>query len=193
VHLSAWGAADDGKALLSAPLEPTNEFYAVAKIAGIKLCQAYRRQYGCRFISAMPTNLYGPNDNFDLASSHVMPALMRKFHDAKLAGQPEVSVWGSGKPRREFLHVDDLADACVFLMRQYDEESHINVGTGEDQHPRLRSSFVTSSILKRASSSIRRNRMERHESYSMWDGSSTWDGLPPSRCARASRLPISGS
>jgi GDP-L-fucose synthase len=120
------------EALLSGTLEPTNEFYAVAKIAGIKLCQAYRRQYGCQFISAMPTNLYGPNDNFDLTSSHVMPALMRKFHDAKIAGQADVSVWGSGRPRREFLHVDDLADACVFLMRHYDDDSHINVGTGED-------------------------------------------------------------
>lgn len=119
-------------ALLSGPLEPTNEFYAVAKIAGIKLCQAYRRQYGCNFISAMPTNLYGPNDNFDLTSSHVLPALIRKFHDAKLARHGDVSVWGSGRPRREFLHVDDLADACVFLMRRYDDESHINVGTGED-------------------------------------------------------------
>ena len=120
------------EALLAGPLEPTNEFYAVAKIAGIKLCQAYRRQYGCHFISAMPTNLYGPNDNFDLTSSHVMPALIRKFHDAKLGGQTDVTVWGSGRPRREFLHVDDLADACVFLMRHYDDDSHINVGTGED-------------------------------------------------------------
>jgi len=120
------------EALLTGPLEATNEFYAVAKIAGIKLCQAYRRQYGSRFVSAMPTNLYGPGDNFDLASSHVLPALIRKFHDAKLAGAREVVVWGSGRPRREFLHVDDLADACVFLMRHYDEEPHINIGTGED-------------------------------------------------------------
>ena len=127
------------EALLGGPLEPTNEFYAVAKIAGIKLCQAYRRQYGCSFISAMPTNLYGPNDNFDLTSSHVLPALIRKFHEAKLARSPEVVVWGSGRPRREFLHVDDLADACVFLMSSYDDESHINVGTGEDlEHPRAR-------------------------------------------------------
>ena len=110
------------EALLSGPLEPTNEFYAVAKIAGIKLCQSYRRQYGCDFISAMPTNLYGPNDNFDLTSSHVLPALIRKFHDAKLSGAGEVSVWGSGRPRREFLHVDDLASACVFLMQHYDGE-----------------------------------------------------------------------
>jgi GDP-L-fucose synthase len=118
--------------LLSGLLEPTNEPYAVAKIAGIKLCQAYRKQYGCDFISAMPTNLYGPNDNFDLASSHVVPALIRKFHDAKLEGRGEVEVWGTGSPRREFLHVDDLADACVFLVRRYDAAEHVNVGTGED-------------------------------------------------------------
>jgi GDP-L-fucose synthase len=118
--------------LLSSELEPTNESYAVAKIAGIKLCQAYRRQYGRDFISAMPTNLYGPNDNFDLESSHVLPAMIRKFHDAKNDGRDEVVIWGSGSPRREFLHADDLADACLFLMRNFDEESHINVGTGED-------------------------------------------------------------
>jgi GDP-L-fucose synthase len=118
--------------LLTAPLEPTNEPYAIAKIAGIKLCHAYRRQYGCNFISAMPTNLYGPHDNFDLTSSHVLPALIRKFHDAKLDGVREVTVWGTGRPRREFLHVDDLANACVFLMKHYEDERHINVGTGED-------------------------------------------------------------
>ena len=118
--------------LLSGLLEPTNEPYAIAKIAGIKLCQAYRKQYGCDFISAMPTNLYGPNDNFDLASSHVLPALIRKFHDAKAEGRAEVTIWGTGEPRREFLHVDDLADACLFLMRRYDAVEHVNVGTGED-------------------------------------------------------------
>ena len=118
--------------LLSGTLEPTNEPYAIAKIAGIKLCQAYRKQYGCDFISAMPTNLYGPNDNFDLASSHVLPALIRKFHDAKAEGRTEVPIWGTGSPRREFLHVDDLADACLFLMRRYDAAEHVNVGTGED-------------------------------------------------------------
>jgi GDP-L-fucose synthase len=118
--------------LLTGPLEPTNEWYAIAKIAGIKLCQAYRRQYGCDFISAMPTNLYGPNDNFDLTSSHVLPALIRKFHDAKVTGSPTVEVWGSGSPMREFLHVDDLADACLFLMEHYSDDSHINVGTGVD-------------------------------------------------------------
>ena len=119
-------------ALLTGPLEPTNEPYAIAKIAGIKLCEAYRRQYGCNFISAMPTNLYGPNDNFDLTASHVVPALIRKFHDAKLNSEPRVVVWGTGTPRREFLHVDDLADACLFLMDRYNEERHVNVGTGED-------------------------------------------------------------
>lgn len=118
--------------LLQGPLEPTNEAYAIAKIAGIKLCDFYRQQYGCNFISAMPTNLYGPNDNFDPTGSHVLPGLMRRFHEAKLAGQEEVTVWGSGTPRREFLHVDDLADACEFLMRNYDSEGHINVGTGVD-------------------------------------------------------------
>lgn len=118
--------------LLTGPLEPTNEAYAIAKIAGIKLCQAYRTQYGSNFISAMPTNLYGVNDNFDLTSSHVLPALIRKFHDARLLGDRQVTIWGSGSPRREFLHVDDLADACLFLMQHYDEAGHINVGTGED-------------------------------------------------------------
>lgn len=118
--------------LLTGRLEPTNEPYAIAKIAGIKLCQAYRRQYGCDFVSAMPTNLYGPGDNFDLTSSHVLPALMRKFHEAKLAGRRQVEIWGSGAPRREFLHVDDLADACVFLMENWSDDLHVNVGTGED-------------------------------------------------------------
>ncbi len=118
--------------LLSGTLEQTNESYAIAKIAGIKLCQAYRTQYGCDFISAMPTNLYGPHDNFSLTSSHVLPALIRRFHDAKDEGRGEVGVWGTGSPKREFLHVDDLADACVYLMRHYDDAEHINVGTGED-------------------------------------------------------------
>ena len=118
--------------LLTAPLEPTNEWYAVAKIAGIKLCQAYQRQYRCKFISAMPTNLYGPGDNFDLETSHVLPALIRKFHEAKVGKEPTVSVWGSGKPRREFLHVDDCAQACLFLMDHYDGEDIVNIGVGED-------------------------------------------------------------
>jgi GDP-L-fucose synthase len=118
--------------LLTGLLEQTNEPYALAKIAGIKLCQAYRRQYGHDFISAMPTNLYGPFDNFDLQSSHVLPAMIRKFHDARVEGRSEVMLWGTGSPRREFLHVDDLADACLFIMRRYDEAEHINVGTGLD-------------------------------------------------------------
>jgi GDP-L-fucose synthase len=118
--------------LLTGPLEPTNEWYAIAKIAGIKLCQAYRRQYGSDFISAMPTNLYGPEDNFDLSSSHVLPALIRKFHDAKQSGGKDVEIWGTGSPMREFLHVDDLADACVFLIENYSDDMHINVGTGVD-------------------------------------------------------------
>ena len=119
-------------ALLTGPLEPTNEAYAIAKIAGIKLCQAYAREYGANFISAMPTNLYGPNDNFDLESSHVLPALLRKAHSAKREGVREMPVWGSGKPRREFLHVDDLAAACVFLLENYDSPEIVNIGCGED-------------------------------------------------------------
>lgn len=122
----------DENELLTGPLEPTNEFYAIAKIAGIKLAQAYRRQYGRDFISAMPTNLYGPGDNFDLLSSHVMPALIRKAHDAKVSGSRSLTVWGSGKPLREFLHVDDCADACVFLMKNYSGEQHVNVGSEEE-------------------------------------------------------------
>ena len=119
-------------ALLAGPLEPTNEGYALAKIAGIKLCETYRRQYGDDFISAMPTNLYGPGDNFDLEGGHVLPALMRRFHEAREAGDGSVTVWGTGTARREFLHVDDLADACLFLMDWYSEAGHVNVGTGVD-------------------------------------------------------------
>ncbi|HPF67744.1 MAG: GDP-L-fucose synthase [Flavobacteriales bacterium] len=120
------------ESLLTGPLEPTNEPYAIAKIAGIKMAESYRRQYGDNYISAMPTNLYGPNDNYDLNNSHVLPALIRKFHTAKVKGEPNVTVWGSGSPRREFLHVDDLADACLFLLKNYNEELFVNVGTGED-------------------------------------------------------------
>ena len=118
--------------LLSGYLEPTNDAYAIAKIAGIKMCQSYHKQYGCNFISAMPTNLYGPGDNYDLKNSHVLPALLRKFHEAKLKGEPTVTVWGTGKPRREFLHADDLADACLFLMDHYDSPEIINIGVGKD-------------------------------------------------------------
>ena len=118
--------------LLTGLLEPTNEPYAIAKIAGIKMCEAYRAQYGSNFISVMPTNLYGPNDNFNLRDSHVLPALIRKFHEAKQRGEPAVEIWGTGSPRREFLHVDDLADACVYLMQDYDDADFLNIGTGED-------------------------------------------------------------
>lgn len=118
--------------LLTGPLEHTNEPYAIAKIAGIKMCDAYRAQYGCNFISAMPTNMYGPNDNYDLDTSHVLPALIRKIHEAKTNGEPYITIWGTGKPKREFLHADDLADACFYLMQHYDEPGLVNVGTGED-------------------------------------------------------------
>lgn len=120
------------EALLTGTLEPTNEWYAIAKIAGIKLCDAYRKQHGSNFISGMPTNLYGPGDNFDLNSSHVMPALIRKAHEAKLAGAPSITIWGTGTPRREFLHVDDCADACVHLMKNHSAAGHVNIGSGED-------------------------------------------------------------
>lgn len=119
-------------ALLTGPLEPTNEWYAVAKIAGIKLCQAYRREYGCDYISAMPTNLYGPGDNYDLKSSHVLPALLRKAHEAARAGDASIEIWGTGTPRREFLHVDDLADGCIFLLKHYSDQEHVNIGSGTD-------------------------------------------------------------
>ena len=132
--------------LLTGPLEGTNEPYAVAKIAGIRLCQSYRQQYGSNFIAAMPTNLYGPNDNFDLQSSHVLPALIRKFHDAKRSGASEVVVWGTGAACREFLHVDDLADACVYLMRHYEDRMHINVGTGLDLSIRQLAEMVRDAI-----------------------------------------------
>lgn len=118
--------------LLSGYLEPTNEGYALSKIAGLKMCQFFKRQYGDNFISVMPTNLYGPNDNYDLQSSHVMPALIRKFHEAKINDKPYVEIWGTGKPLREFLHVDDMADACVYLMETYDGEEHVNIGTGRE-------------------------------------------------------------
>ena len=118
--------------LLTGELEPTNEPYAIAKIAGIKMCDAYRAQYGCNFVSVMPTNLYGPNDNYDPQNSHVLPALIRKFHEAKVNGQPSVTVWGSGSPLREFLHADDMANACVYLMQHYDEPGLVNIGTGTD-------------------------------------------------------------
>jgi GDP-L-fucose synthase len=132
--------------LLTGPLEPTNQWYAVAKIAGIKLCQAYQRQYGCQFISAMPTNLYGPGDNFDLEASHVMPALIRKCHDAKMSGASSVTIWGTGKPQREFLHVDDCASACLFLMENYAAEDIVNIGVGEDVSIRRLAELVKETV-----------------------------------------------
>ncbi len=137
-------------ALLTGPLEPTNEAYAIAKIAGIKLCQAYRQQYGSCFISAMPTNLYGPGDRFDPLSSHVLPALIRRFHEAKIKGDRTVTVWGSGTPRRELLHVDDLARACLYLMTHYDELEHINIGTGEDLTIRALAELVRDTVYPEA-------------------------------------------
>ena len=128
--------------LLTGPLEPTNEWYAIAKIAGIKMCQAYRRQYGCDFISATPANMYGPNDNYDPLGSHVLPALIRKFHEAKVAGRAEVVCWGTGSPQREFLYSDDLAGACVFLLRNYSEEQFINIGSGSETTIRELSEFI---------------------------------------------------
>jgi GDP-L-fucose synthase len=132
--------------LLTGPLEPTNDAYAIAKIAGIMMCQSYNKQYGTNFISLMPTNLYGPNDNFDLESSHVLPALIRKFHEAKENGAPNVTLWGTGSPMREFLHVDDLADAAVFLMQKYDGSEIVNVGTGEDVTIKELAGFIRDAV-----------------------------------------------
>lgn len=134
------------ESLLTGPLEPTNEWYAIAKISGIKMCQAYRRQYGCDFISAMPTNMYGPNDNYDLQNSHVLPALIRKFHEAKINGAKTVSCWGTGTPLREFLYADDLGRACVFLMQNYSEEQFINVGYGSDVSIRDLAAIVAKAV-----------------------------------------------
>jgi GDP-L-fucose synthase len=132
--------------LLTGPLEPTNEWYAVAKIAGLKMCQAYRREYGFNAIALMPTNLYGPGDNFDLQNSHVLPALIRKFHDARNRGDEQVEIWGTGTPRREFLHVDDLADAVIFMLRNYDDENIVNVGWGEDVTIRELAHMIKSAV-----------------------------------------------
>jgi GDP-L-fucose synthase len=132
--------------LLTGPLEPTNEWYAIAKIAGVKMCQAYRREYGFNAISLMPTNLYGPGDNFDLQNSHVLPALIRRFHEAKVRGEESVTVWGTGTPRREFLHVDDLADAVLYLLQGYDAEQIVNIGWGEDVTIRELAEIVVSAI-----------------------------------------------
>jgi GDP-L-fucose synthase len=149
--------------LLTGPLEETNQWYAIAKIAGIKLCQAYRRQYGCDFIAAMPTNLYGPNDNYDLQMSHVLPALIRKFHEAKVARAAEVVCWGTGSPLREFLYADDLADACVYLMQNYSDEQFVNVGSGSE------------STIKKLAEMV--GRIIGFEGKIVWDSSKP-DGTP---------------
>jgi len=151
------------EALLTGPLEPTNQWYAIAKIAGLKLCQAFRRQHGSDFISAMPTNLYGPNDNYDLESSHVLPALLRRFHEAKVGRRKEVTLWGTGAPLREFLHVDDLARACVFLMNEYSDEETINVGSGKEVSIRELAELV--------------KRVAGYEGRIAWDSSKP-DGTP---------------
>ena len=140
--------------LLTGPLEPTNEWYAVAKIAGLKMCQAYRREFGFKAISLMPTNLYGPGDNFDLQNSHVLPALIRKFHEARNRGDDSVEIWGSGTPRREFLHVDDLADALIFMLRNYDDEKIVNVGWGEDVTIRELAELISAAVGFRGSLSF---------------------------------------
>ena len=141
--------------LLTGPLEPTNEWYAIAKIAGVKMCQAYRREYGFKAISLMPTNLYGPGDNFDLQNSHVLPALIRRFHEAKLRGDASVTIWGTGTPRREFLHVDDLADAVLYLLHAYDAEPIVNIGWGEDVTIRELAKLVMSVIGYRGTPDFR--------------------------------------
>ena len=182
-------AADEGGAPADGPLEPTNEAYAIAKIAGIKLCQAYRKQYGCDFISAMPTNLYGPNDNFDLASSHVLPALIRKFHDAKVEGRDEVAIWGTGSPRREFLHVDDLADACLFLMRRYDAAEHINVGTGEDLTIRELAEMVRDVVHPQARLVFDPTQARRHAAQAARRLAAARARLAPPHRARATASP----
>ena len=164
-------------ALLTGPLEATNEAYAIAKIAGIKLCQAYRRQYGRDFISAMPTNLYGPHDNFDLASSHVLPALIRKMDDARRAGADHVTIWGSGSPRREFLHVDDCADALVHLLVHYSGESHVNVGCGQDVTILELAELVRRTIgFRGRSGSIRPSPMEHRANCWTSVPCKRWDG-----------------
>ena len=148
--------------LLTGPLEPTNEAYALAKITGIKLCEAYRRQYGCNFISAMPTNLYGPGDNFDPVGGHLVPMLMRRFHEAREASEPKVEVWGTGSPRRELLHVADLADACLYLMDNYEEAGHINVGTGEDIAIRDLAELAARHRPSRRRARLRHHQARRH-------------------------------
>ncbi len=180
--------------LLAGPLEPTNQWYAVAKIAGLKLCAAYRRQGGCDFISAQPTNLYGPGDTYDAAASHVIPALILKMHRAKVARAPEVEIWGSGRPRREFLHVDDLADALVFLLERYSGESHVNIGWGTDVSIAELSQLVAATVgYAGASPTTRRCRTACRKSCSTRGGFRRSDGRRASSCARASPTPTAGS
>jgi nucleoside-diphosphate-sugar epimerase len=175
------------EALLTGPLEPTNEAYALAEIAGIVQIQSIRRQYGASYISAMPTNLYGPGDNFDLQTSHVLPALIRRFHEAKHEGAAEVTLWGSGTPRREFLHVDDLAAACVLLLRSYDDDAPVNVGCGEDLTIReLARRYGPSSDTAAASPGTHPGPTARRESYWTSPASPRSAGSRPSHCARGS-------
>jgi len=178
--------------LLTGPLEPTNEWYAVAKIAGLKMCQAYRRQYGFNAISLMPTNLYGPGDNFDLQNSHVLPALIRRFHEARINGDPTLTIWGSGAPRREFLHVDDLAGAVVFLLETYDAEPIVNVGWGEDVTIRELGETIAS-VTGYQGRLIRASRTARRASFSIPRASPRWDGRRPSGCGPASSARTRGS
>ncbi len=177
--------------LLTGPLEATNQWYAVAKIAGIKLCQAYRRQYGADFISVMPTNLYGPGDNYHPENSHVVAALIRRFHHAKQDGVPSVTVWGTGTPLREFLFVDDLADACVFVLEHYSDEQHVNVGSGEEIAVAQFAELVAEIVGYRGGSfSIRRVRTGCPASSSTAESSPPWAGGRARRSARVSQEPI---
>ena len=171
--------------LLSGPLEPTNEWYAIAKIAGIKLCEAYRRQYGDDFVSVMPTNLYGPGDDYDPDNSHVPGALLRRFHEAKMTGAPTVTVWGTGSPRRDFMAVDDLADACVFVMKCYSDSGFLNVGTGEDISIAAFARLIADVVGYQGEiSSIRRARMVCRASCSTFRVSMLWVGERQRHCAR---------
>jgi GDP-L-fucose synthase len=171
--------------LLTGPLESTNEWYAVAKIAGLKLCQAYRRQYGADFISLTPTNLYGPGDNYHPDNSHVLPALIRRVHESKQAGAPTVTIWGTGEPRREFLFVDDVADACVFVLEHYTGDSHLNVGSGEEVTIADAAKLVAEVIGYKGKLVFDTSRPDgRGANSSTVRGSSKWDGVLARRCAR---------
>ena len=178
-------------ALLTGTLEPTNEAYAIAKIAGLKLAAAFRKQKGCDFISLMPTNLYGPNDNFDLAGSHVLPALMRKIHEAKTLNSANVTLWGSGTPRREFLHVDNLADATLFLLERYSQTDHINIGTGTDVT--IDELATTSSAGVASSTTMLPNQMERRVNVLMFRASPRSAGRHRPRCAMVCAALMTGS